>query len=235
MALDLYVGPVSRYVVGDWQNVGQQMAEANGLKHQAVGPGARRPAGFFGRRRAENAYAAWREKMRKFMLAQGEPTPLWDDSATLDYATDRPGWEGLLGLVLKYATLLHPQYPPPSGPMGEIDIEVENAYLDTLSRPGLIHALADVPVWLPGRFDTIYAMPLVDGPALNTASLGALSATLDQVCELWGKERALMATLQTDQPGSKASLDEAALHGLAVLCRLTDEATRRNLPMIVDA
>jgi hypothetical protein len=31
MALDLYVGPVSRYIVGDWKNVGQQMAEAQGI------------------------------------------------------------------------------------------------------------------------------------------------------------------------------------------------------------
>jgi hypothetical protein len=43
-----------------------------------------------------------------------------------------------------------------------------------------------------------------------------------------------MSRLGTDQPGRDATLDAAALHGLAVFCRLTRFAVVNNVPLVMD-
>jgi hypothetical protein len=200
-----------------------------------VGPGTRKAPGFFGRRRADKAYAAWREQMAKVFGSQGDHAPLWDDGPALDYVTDRPGWEGLAGLLLKYASLLHPEHPLPEVPVGSLVYDQEPVFLAAMAKPCSFMGLAAPLAWFPSPFGGIFFAPLVDGPASPCSTLSVLDASLDECCALWGKDRAEMARLETAQPSKDAPIDDAALHGLAVFCRLADEATRRNLPMIVDS
>ncbi len=234
MALDLYVGPVSRYLSGDWKNLGQQAAEAHGIEYRVVGAGARGGGGLFGRWRRDKAYARWRQGVEEALRRAGVRGELWDDGAGRPYLTDRPGWEGLASLQGKLACLLYPDAPEPTGALRldglAEDPRYERAMLE--SRSGA--ALMSVTVWLPGEFEGKVTFPGLGGEPSGAASVGALNAALDEMCALWGKDRAALWDLATDQPAEDDDFDAAALHGLAVFSRLAAEAARQNLPMLLD-
>ncbi|RYG26561.1 hypothetical protein EON82_02810 [bacterium] len=172
--------------------------------------------------------------MHKFSEAMGETSALWDDSPGLNYATDRPGWEGVSGLIVKYASLLYPEFEEPKFVPPQEEVHGLPATQEAAKEGGPFRAIAIPRMWIPGRFEAIHAVDWVEGGTMPIGSVGHLNAAIDQVCALWGKDRASFRDMPTDQPDADAPLDEAALHGLAVYSRLAEDARERRLPLILD-
>jgi len=236
MALDLYVGPLSRYHAGDWKTVGEQMAETQGLAYQVIGPDGAldEDEETVPIQEIEDAIEQWQRNLREVLIKAGEKGELWSDRALEDYATDRPGWSGWTAVVLKYAYLLHPQFPEPDQIPPNGSFQSDPAFVAANEKPGLFQVLSQCELWIPGDFSFMFPGTTLTGKKALISSLGLLRTALDELCRLWGKDRAVLLGTATDEPSSETPLDEAALHGLAVFVQLTAAAESRGLPMILD-
>ena len=86
MALDVYVGSLTRYYVGDWQSVGDRTAPPGKARKDCE--------------RIGKAVLAWREVLGRSLAPHlGEPLG-WDESEAAPWFTARPGWDGFGSLVL---------------------------------------------------------------------------------------------------------------------------------------
>ncbi len=232
MALDVYGGPLSRYHAGDWKTIAQVAAEAQGLAYQVVRPEGESEGAPV--EEVTEVVGTWQDQISQIVEANGVEPNRWTDRADIEYVTDRPGWEGLAGLLFKFAYLLSPEFQEPANVPDFAEVANDPAFRKSMDEPGYLHILAACELWIPGTFEFFFESQTVAGQQLGISSLLMLNAALDEVCELWSKDRAELRTLATSQPGSDASLNDAALHGLAVFCRLATEATERNVPMILD-
>lgn len=234
MALDLYVGPLSRYHAGEWKNAGQQMAESQGLEYHIITPSEEEDEEPVSIEEVVEAVEQWQGHLRQVLEKAGESGELWADTAEADYATDRPGWPGWIAAILKYAHLLHPQFPEPEQvPMAD-SLESDPAYQEANKAPGLFQVLSLCELWLPGGFEFMFHGATVTGKPVLISSVELLNSALDEFCHLWGENRAQLETTGTHQPADDGNFDGAALHGLAVFCRMASEARRLSLPMILD-
>ena len=236
MALDLYAGPLSRYHSGDWKTIGQQMAEADG--HRLITIHVNQPDRESGPPLPQNEVTEdvhiWQEKTYRIMQGQGMEPHRWDDSPNMEYLTDRPGWEGLSGLIFKAAHLFSPGFTPPEIVPELNTLDQDPAFQAATREPGLMQILSDCEMWIPGNFQFAFEYPTLTGVTKLISSLGLLTIALDQVCHAWGKERLQVAQMHTDQPSKNATLDDAAIHGLCMFCRLGQFALDRNLPLVLD-
>ena len=233
MALDLYAGPLSRYHSGDWETIGQQMARADGVSVVTVrvGQGGGSPTP---QNEVTEVLHRWRNATCSHLSGQGLATVTWSDEPTMPYLTDRPGWEGQTGLLFKYAYLKNPDLVPPIH-VPPVDGNADDpGWRAATEEPSLFLILANCECWLPGDFQAMFEHATITGHRANFSSVGMLNLALDQVCELWQKERSDVELLSTDQPDSHAHLDEAALHGLAVFCRVASFAAKHSVPVILD-
>jgi hypothetical protein len=234
MALDLYVGPLCRYHAGDWKNVGQRYAEAQGLQYQIARPNPLAATDAAPPEEIAGFIRFWQQQLAPFIAAQGEPLVEWEEDPAADYATERPGWEGLAGLVFKFAYLLQPQFPAPETVPSLESLDKDPAYSETIKEPSLVQILSMCQLWLPGPFQLMFQAETITGQPVVVSSTTMLNMALDTLCELWNKDRVLIEGQSTNQPDAKATLDDAARHGLAVFCRMAREAHSRSLPMIMD-
>ncbi len=232
MALDVYVGPLSRYHAGDWKTVAQVAAEAQGVEYRIVRPdgeGEGAPPAV-----VAEVVASWQDQIGHIVEANGVEPNRWEDHAAVDYVSDRPGWEGLAGLLFKFAYLLEPELTEPALVPDFSEVSSDPAFRKAMDEPGYLHILAACELWIPGQFEFFFESQTVAGQPLGISSLLMLNAALDEMCELWGKDRLALRGVATEQPAPETPLDEAAFHGLVVFSRLALEAAERNVPMILD-
>lgn len=237
MALDLYAGPLSRYHSGDWKTIGQQMAEADGhllLTFQVNDPGAPPQGPPLTQEEVTEDVQIWVHNLNHFMRQQGVPLLSWQDTPDLPYDTDRPGWEGLAGLMFKAAHLWHPEFPEPAIVPDLQELDRDPAFQAAIAQPGLMQVMSDCEMWLPGDFQFVFELETLTGARKMASSLGLLTIALDQVCKAWGMSRDVVAKMHTAQPLPGTALDEAAIHGLCVFCKLAAFATQNNLPLLLD-
>ena len=233
MAFDIYVGPVSRYSAGDWKNLGQLAAEAHGISYQVVRPNQGVFGGLFAKRRAAKAYERWFGTLRSDLEKAGVRAA-WNDAPELPYFTERPGWEGYASLLRKYAHLLFPGHPEPTHAI-RLDQLVESpAYDLAIESHGAFGVLGECMMWIPGNFSTVVTTRSLSGEQVGLGSIDALDRAIDEVCQLWGKDRDFVDRNALDQPGEETPFEEAATYGLATFSRMVKEAKRNELPMLLD-
>jgi hypothetical protein len=94
MALDVYVGSLTRYYTGDWENVADRTARARGSPQPT------------GRQRdvetVRPAVLAWRDTLATSLgsnVVMGLGLD-WDEASEAPHFTGRPGWDGFGSLVL---------------------------------------------------------------------------------------------------------------------------------------
>ncbi len=227
MALDLYAGPVSRYLRGDWKNLGQQAAEAMGLSYQVVG-GRPQPSGLIGRWRADRAYSAWQSSLARQL---GE---LWDDSPDRPYATHRPGWEGFSAMLVVFAHREVPGFPVPSGPVSPDALDSDPAMAAFSEQSHALSILGGCRAWLPGTFANPISVPLISGEPVKLGSVRALNLVLDRACEAWPVSRSELEQMPGDQPAPETPWEDAGLYGLSTFCQMATYAAAHSLPMLLD-
>lgn len=189
MAIDLYVGSISRYLAGDWQTENQQLLAKAGAPDlmQVWHMDGWKP---FGREEAQQRAVAWRD--RTIAEAQREesglrgPITCWDEDLGSPYAVKRlsAGGIGAITLTLFYEDLkdLPSQVPEPLLSDPRVAAKQDDLNL-ALAATGLACDL-----WLPGDFVLIddLAWPrFTDGSKATVGCLGFLKALLDGIEGSW--------------------------------------------------
>src|SRR6266851_1451206 len=98
VGLDLYAGPVSRYVAGDWKTIVQQAGEAAGTP--VIVMRQNEPADrVTDVNEVAKAVANWRQGLIRSLGLNEE----WDEDVGGEYYTDKPDWDGYGAVVLMAA------------------------------------------------------------------------------------------------------------------------------------
>jgi hypothetical protein len=228
MGLDIYVGPLSRYLRGDWKTIVQQAAEQQGVEAQIVRDGEQaEPVD------AETATTVVNGWITGLIEAIGGSSR-WDDAADGPYVTDKPDWDGYGGIVLLAAFADHPALADWDLPA--VDFAKSAALAATSNDTRFPTILSGVTWWLP-----LDAGPVsfeAGRPGGQTVRIGWLSILALEVEQLlahhgWSPE-SLEATRTAGPPELGAGAMSAGEFGLAVLQPLLENALRFQQPLVLD-
>jgi len=234
MALDVYVGPLSTYYSGQWENTAQRRAREAGAEYRMIrtkkvddavmDPVAIRPA-----------IAGWR-KLLSEALGSNLAEPLDWDEASPDYWTARPNHDGLSALVLwaAYADctdLVRPLELPAA-------IEDDPALLrlqgpDAETR--FSHLVRRVEFWLPGHFTFTFKADAPHGEALMFGSTRALLLQLQELnAATWQADDKMLEAWGIAAPPPGAPLQQVARYAFSDMIGCARMAVEHHLPMKLD-
>jgi hypothetical protein len=228
MALDVYVGSLTRYYMGDWASAGEA-----GTRD----PGA--PARI-GRAqdsdRVREQVLGWREKLAASLAGTLDLRLTWDESANAPHFTGRPGWDGFGSLVLWAAYAEHPGLRRPGILPEEWDDDpaLVRSNADGF-RSRFAHLVRNVELWLPVVFDVTFEGEDVGGRRIVVGSSAML---VRQLAELngatWKVKADEVAAWGRRSPPQDASLEMQARHAFAVMSDLAAKAVEHGLPIKLD-
>jgi hypothetical protein len=250
MALDVYVGSLTRYYTGDWETLGQSIAREQGLNYVVIRPETRswreRLAGFANRlmgrsgaptaEQTQAAVVAWRAQLAR-ELGETPGAPLdWDESADAPWFTDRPAWDGYGSLLLLAAHDEHPELGPPTQAPEKWpeDVAWQAATADGGKGSRYRHILTP-ELWLPCAFEYLFEAATLGGPP---AVIGSSVALREQLYALNGKtfqgSAEDLAAWRRDAPEQGGPFDASARYGLALFTEMAEKSVTHRLPMKLD-
>jgi hypothetical protein len=223
MALDVYVGSLTRYYAGDWESLTDRGRTA-------------RPADpKIDRERIRQAVLAWRETLAGSLAPHlGEPLA-WDESMTAPWFTGQPGWDGFGSLVLWAAYAEQPALQRPARLPEEWD---DDAALMRSNAQGFrsrySHLVRNVELWLPVALDVTFEGEDVDGRRIIVGSAMTLHRQLGGLnAATWKMDAGQLVALSRRRPAGN-SLEVCARHAMAVMSGLVRQAVEYRLPMKLD-
>jgi hypothetical protein len=113
----------------------------------------------------------------------GKPE-LWQEDTKQPYQTDRLGWEGLSGIIYRFAYALTPKLTMPSAVPDLADLPTDPALAGLSEGSGPLHLLSEM--WIPGDFDASISLKFSSDRTINVSSLGALSRELEAAGRVLG-------------------------------------------------
>lgn len=216
MALDVYVGSLTRYYAGD--------------------RAARRPADpSIDRDRIHKAVLAWRETLAGSLAPRLGELPAWDESMTAPWFTGQPGWDGFGSLVLWAAYAEQPGLRQPARLPEEWDNDAALVRSNAQGfRSRYSHLVRNVELWLPVAFDFTFEGEDVDGRRIIMGSATTLSRQLSELnAATWKMDAGERMALSRRRPAGN-SLEACARHAMAVMSGLVRQAVEHRLPMKLD-
>lgn len=233
MALDVYVGSLTRYYAGDWESVGERVARERG---EPVG----RPGAPASPRQDANQIRPrilnWRTALAQ-SLGDNVSEPLdWDESPDAPHVTGQPGWDGFGSLVLWAAYAEHPSLRrPPSLPEEwDNDPALFRSNAEGF-RSRYSHLVRNVELWLPCALRFTFEGEDVDGRRIVVGSARTLSTQLaDLNAATWKVDKAEAAQWGRRPPLHDAPLELRARYAFAVMTDLARQAIEHRLPMKLD-
>lgn len=235
MALDVYVGSLTRYFAGDWDSVADRTARERGRKREA-GHASRAGIPQKDRERIQDSVLAWRRTLQEALAAYLAEPLSWNETSDAPWFTDRLTWDGFGALVLWAAYAEHPTLPRPAAVPAEWD---EDAALVRCNAEGFrsrySHLVRNVELWLPTTLDFTFEGEDVDARRIIVGSSTALRRQLAELnVGTWKMNDDEMALLGRAPPPDSASLEESARHAMAVMCGLVGQAVEHQLPVKLD-
>jgi hypothetical protein len=240
MGLDVYVGPLTRYYRGDWENAGERAA-----RERASGTaGGRRPVPskvlskdkVRDRERIRLAVLTWREILRDSLGTNVRGPLEWDESEDASYFTGRPGWDGFGSLVLWAAYAEHPMLRLPASLPEEWDNDPALVRSNAEGfRSRYSHLVRNVELWLPIAFPFTFEGEDVDRRRVVFGSATTLARQLaDLNAATWKVGTAEAAAWAKRRPDDGAALEINARYAFAVMTDLAAKAVEHRLPMKLD-
>jgi len=235
MALDVYVGSLTRYYAGDWENIAEKTARERGAPYQIA-----RPGGSADRRKDPqkigSAIEAWRSTLSA-SLANNIARPLdWDETVAAPYFTGRPGWDGFGSLVLWAAYAENPALRRPDILPEEWDNDPALIRSNASGfRSRYSHLVRNVELWLPAPFEFTFEGEDVDGRRVVVGSTMTLRRQLDELnVATWKASAAVVGQWGREPPAEDTALELCARYAFAILLDLSRAAVERRLPMKMD-
>ena len=215
MALDVYVGSLTRYYGG----VGKQLA-AFAKSPEHLPP----------------AVLAWRTALSE-RLGDNIPAPLdWDETPAAPHFAGRPGWDGWAALVLWAAYAEHPVLGRPNTLPDEWENDPALARSNAEGfRSRYSHLVRNVELWLPSAFPFTFEGEDVDGRRIVVGSAMTLHRQLaDLKAATWKVADGEAADWSRRPPTDGMPLEPRARYAFAVLVDLAQKAVDHRLPMKLD-
>lgn len=235
MGLDIYVGSFTRYYAGDWELVAARVAREMGATFKVI----RQPNPPDAIRDPEEIHSIileWRNALGE-SLASHLPEPLdWDESPDAPYFTDKPGWDGYQGLLLKAAYQEHPGLTIPR----EIpeDLDKDSAIQRSMgadSQTSYPSLLSNAQFWLPARFPFVFEAPDASGKKVRIASSVSLAQELSELNrKTWNMNEAQLNQCAMEGCEAGSPLEGAARFGYALFRRHALLSVTHRLPFLLD-
>ena len=239
MALDVYVGSLTRYYAGDWESTADK-------KGKRTRPSGRTGAARAGAGRADRASGKDSERIRKAVLTwrdgikralrQHLDEPLdWAETTEAPWFTGRPGWDGFGSLVLWAAYAEQPGLRRPAALPEEWDDDPALVRSNAEGfRSRYSHLVRNVELWLPCAFDFTLEGEDVDGRRIIVGSSPTLGRQLGELnAATWKMNAGELVVLANNRPAGSA-LETCARYALAVMTGLVRHALGHRLPMKLD-
>ena len=233
MALDVYVGSLTRYYAGGWENPGEKAARMRGaspsLRSAKQADDAKRQD------RIRARVIAWRAALVQ-SLGDRLAEPLeWDETEAAPWFTHRPGWDGFGSLVLWAAYAEHPTLRLPESLPEEWDHDVALMRSTALGfRSRYSHLVRNVEMWLPVAFEITFEGEDVEG---RRAVMGSVTTLRRQLADLnaatWKASAADVAAWGHMSP-EKQTVEGCARYAFSLLGDLAQRAQTQRLPMKLD-
>jgi hypothetical protein len=236
MALDIYVGSLTRYYLKDWETAGARTSREMGVPYQVIRHESKPdddavtdPAV------VKEAVLGWRRSLEAGLRQHLTEGLLWNEEPDTPYFTDRPSWEGYAGLVLLAAHTERPEFSRPERAMSEWD--KDDAYQAVISPDfkSRFSLLYEVEIWLPCRFSFKFKAPDVAGAKVW---FGSSLVLLDELRRL--NEETYRVSSDGLLEGKFEGADKAdefnksARFGLEMFLRLAQLSVEHQLPMKLD-
>jgi hypothetical protein len=257
MAFDVYVGTMTRFYRGEWENVAQRFAREQGFRHTTIHaagePQPPPPAD-----EIHSAVSAWCSALSEGLKEHGVAAVEWDESDERPFFTDRPGWDGYTALLCWAAHAEHPDDPVPS----EVPrLVADDPAYQRSTAEGFKSKYAQIllpEIWLPVDFTFTFEGPSLVAEKSHIGSTFGLKRQLDEL-HLRTLERvpqptpqiaAVQRTWRAPQKSGflrrlfgrrrraprpepdRASLAEAAAVGLEIFRDLVGKACEHRLPIL---
>ena len=254
MALDIYVGPLTRFYTGRWKSIITQYREGFDPNCLVLDGGLDRladlqvetPEGHVQimETKVNRKYLSpladagqkienWRQSLNEALAARLKEPLDWPEDNDGDYFTDKPGWEAYGALMLWAAHEEHPEFETPeilpedwvADPAHELSLPE-----DSLTRyPTLLRC----DFWLPGEYSFTS-----QGKAPNETDVtfGFSAALRDELVELNARTWCADEISGWLAYGKKREdgLEDCAKFAFAVFYALAGIANKYNQPMVLD-
>lgn len=238
MALDVYVGSLTRYYMGNWERAGERTGDRPGREEVSQRHLARAQGG----EHVQEAVLDWRRRLAASLAGTPDGLTLdglaldWEEAADAAYFTGRPGWDGFGSLVLWAAYAEHPALRRPSRLPEEWD---NDAALLRCNAPGFrsrfSHLVRNVELWLPAPFDVAFEGEDLEGRRIVMGSVLTLSRQLaDLNAATWKARPQEIAGWARRPPAPDTDLEGQARHAFAVMNGIAAQAIEHRLPIKMD-
>ncbi len=232
MALDVYVGSLTRYYAGAWDNLVEKAARERGTP--PLRPGAPSDAAK-AQDRIRPTVIAWRTALAKALGARIEAPLDWDETETAPWFTHRPGWDGFGSLVLWAAYAEHPTLRRPETLPEEWDHDAAlTRSTATGFRSRYSHLVRNVEMWLPVAFEITFEGEDVGGRRVVVGSVTTLRRQLSDLNAATWKASTSDVAAWGRVPTEAGPLEARARYAFAVLSELAQRAHVDRLPMKLD-
>lgn len=238
MAFDIYVGPLTRYYLGAWENPAERSARERGVPYEVVRPGdCGGEAAQSDPEAVREAVRDWREALTELLGQQLESPLEWQDTAEGPYIAERPHWRGYGALLLLAAYEEHGEHDPPQS-MPErwqddpvLALSREEGLLDSDYGAILLPEL-----WLPCDFAFMFNFVDLAGHEMFISSIGALREQLDALNArtFQGAPDDWEAWTREGPPEDESDFPANARYALGVFLRMASAAAIQGTPMKLD-
>jgi hypothetical protein len=235
MGLDIYVGPFTRYCLGDWETIIQRTAREQGLAFKMIRTNPEPADKVTDPVVVHQGVDGWRRSLEAGLKAHLPSGLSWDERAEAPYFTDKPDWVGYACAVLLAAHTEHPGCRKPEKATADWD---KDEAFKTSTSPGFksrFYQLFDVEIWLPCDFPFTFKAQDVGG---NEVLFGSSVLLLDQLKQLnaesYNGDAADLGKWKYDGAGREDSFDQGARFGLAMFLYHAEKSVQHRLPMKLD-
>ena len=233
MALDIYVGSLTRFHLSDWETAAARLSRELGIPYKAVEPESESPQETATDPLVvKEAVLAWRTSLEAALRQHLKDGLSWNEEPDTPYFTERPSWDGYAGLVLLSAHTEQPGFPLPERATSEWRNDSAYQAVTSADFKSRFAQFYEIEMWLPCPFSFKFKAPDVTGAEVWFGSSPELLKQLRRLSE---------ATSQTssgrDQPANREAADEAgsfaqsARFGLEMFLRLAQQSVEHRLPM----
>lgn len=230
MSLDIYVGSLTRYYAGGWQQHAPASPVEMARDDEAADEVVTRPE------EIRAAVLAWRDQLTQ-ALAEHVESPLdWDESDAAPCFSDKPTWECHASLVLWAAYCEHPELPRPRE---LVEDWISDPALKLSADPSFDSAFSqlvrDVELWLPNDLPFVFRAPDPTGHELH---IGSSPALCEQLAELnrrtWNASELAFAKWRREPADYESPLEVGARFAFSIMTDLARKAVANRLAMKLD-